>query len=130
MGVRFFLGATLAAVASAVALPAGPGWANTSPSAVRSLPRITVPIVVRQAPVDPCYWQVTEWSDLSPREQVLLGRLGWNARSWGSDDASLFPASDTRYWSELTPSERAINEALGQTEQSWDNPPQDCDGRL
>ena len=108
---------------------------------LRDLPKrlllvVMIPAGLAAAPVgaagaapgqsDPCYWMNVRWAGMTPIEQELMGRLGWNATNWDSEDTADDPPSETEYWADLTDQEREINAALGMTEERWDNPPEDC----
>jgi len=69
-----------------------------------------------------CAWENFSWEDLTPAEQRVWARLGWNARLWDSDDDAA-PASADKDWSELSNAEHTAAWQLGYTQWSWDR---DC----
>ena len=64
------------------------------------------------------FWEEAGWSDLTPAEQALWMKLGWNEASWEGDAKQ--PASEDKYWNQLSAEEQAAATALGYTKATWD----------
>ncbi len=76
-----------------------------------------------RVPSNTCVWEDYGWQDLTPAEQRVWAKLGWNSKLWDSDDDAAMPASATKDWTELNNAERAAAWQLGFTQWSWDK---DC----
>ena len=88
-----------------------------SPSATQSP---TATENVRQPRGNPeSFWNKFYWSDLTPAEQELWGKLGWDKDSW--DGKALSPSSENMDWSELTSEERNAAKQLGYNRVYWDS---------
>jgi hypothetical protein len=64
------------------------------------------------------FWEEVGWSDMTPAEQALWMKLGWNADSWEGEAKQ--PASEDKYWKQLSAEEQAAATALGYTKATWD----------
>jgi hypothetical protein len=64
-----------------------------------------------------CAWSERDWSDMTPAQQALWVRLGWNRARWDGDKP---PASDAKDWSQLTADERSAASQLGYGPRNWD----------
>ncbi len=64
------------------------------------------------------FWEEVDWSDMTPAEQALWMKLGWDADSWAGEAKQ--PASEDKYWKQLSPEEQAAATALGYTKATWD----------
>lgn len=73
-----------------------------------------------RVPSNSCSWENYSWDELTPAEQRVWARLGWNARLWDSPDDAAVPASADKEWGELSEGERAAAWQLGFTQRSWD----------
>ena len=75
---------------------------------------------VRQPSGNPeTFWNNISWSELSPEEQELWGKLGWDKASW--DGTAPPPATEEMEWSELSQEERTAAEQLGYSRFYWDS---------
>ena len=63
------------------------------------------------------FWDALEWTMLTPAEQTLWKKLGWNKASWQGKTEE--PVSESKTWGELTNEERIAAKQLGYDEQSW-----------
>jgi hypothetical protein len=87
-----------------------------SPSATQSSPATEN---VRQPKGNPeSFWYKFLWSDLTPEEQELWGKLGWDKDSW--DEKTLAPPTENMDWNELTPEQRSAARKLGYNRILWD----------
>ena len=88
----------------------------SAPSATQSAPVIAD---VHQPKGNPeAFWSKISWSDLTPTEQELWGKLGWVKDSW--DGKAPAPSSENMEWGELSPEERSAAEQLGYSRFYWD----------
>ena len=67
---------------------------------------------------DIAFWEEVSWVDMTPAEQALWMKLGWNEASW--EEEAKQPASEDKYWNQLSEEEQAAATALGYTKESWD----------
>jgi hypothetical protein len=75
---------------------------------------------VRQPDGNPeTFWNKFSWSELSPEEQELWGKLGWKKESW--DEKASPPSTEDMDWSELSSEERKAAEQLGYSRFYWDS---------
>ena len=65
------------------------------------------------------FWEKFYWSDLTPAEQELWGKLGWDKDSW--DEKAPPPRTEDMGWSELSPVERNAAKQLGYNSFYWDS---------
>ena len=87
------------------------------PSATQSPPATAN---VRQPTGNPeVFWNKFSWSNLTPAEQELWGKLGWNKDSW--DGKALAPSTEDTEWGELTSEERTAAEQLGYSPFYWNS---------
>ena len=87
------------------------------PSATQSSPATAD---VRQPKGNPeTFWEKFYWSDLTPVEQELWGKLGWDKDSW--DEKAPPPRTEDMSWSELSPVERNAAKQLGYNSFYWDS---------
>jgi len=63
------------------------------------------------------FWNAQEWTALTPTEQILWGKLGWNQASW--DEEIEAPDSEDKDWAELSDEERIAATQLGYVEETW-----------
>ena len=63
-------------------------------------------------------WEEIGWADMTPAEQALWKKLGWDEDSWEGEAKK--PPSEDKYWRQLTDEERSAAEQLGYTKESWD----------
>ncbi len=64
------------------------------------------------------FWEEVDWGDMTPAEQTLWNKLGWDADSWAGEAKQ--PASEDKYWKQLSAEEQAAATALGYTKATWD----------
>ena len=75
---------------------------------------------VRQPKGNPeTFWNKFNWSNLTPAEQELWRKLGWNEDSWTGKAPP--PATEEMDWSELSSEERKAAGQLGYDRFYWDN---------
>ena len=75
---------------------------------------------VRQPKGNPeTFWIKLKWSDFTPEEQALWGKLGWNKDSWAGKAPP--PSTEELDWSELSSEERKAAEQLGYGQFYWDS---------
>jgi len=67
------------------------------------------------------FWNAQEWTALTPAEQALWGKLGWNQASWNEEIEA--PDSENKDWAELSDEERSVASQLGYTEVLWNEEP-------
>jgi hypothetical protein len=92
------------------------GCASTQ-SATQSSP---VTAGLRQPKGNPeTFWIKFKWSDFTPKEQELWGKLGWNKDSWTGKTPP--PSTEEMDWSELSSEERKAAEQLGYNRFYWDS---------
>ncbi|MFC1882403.1 hypothetical protein ACFL2S_13030 [Thermodesulfobacteriota bacterium] len=90
---------------------------DSTPSATQSSPATAN---VRQPKGNPeAFWNKFNWSDLTPAEQDLWGKLGWGKDSWAGKAPP--PLTENMDWSELTSKERKAAEQLGYSRFYWDS---------
>ena len=65
------------------------------------------------------FWSKFSWSDLSPEEQELWGKLGWKKDSWAGKAPP--PPTEEMDWNELSPEERRAAKQLGYSSFYWDS---------
>ena len=63
-------------------------------------------------------WNSLDRPKMTPAEQILWGKLGWNQDSW--EGKAQVPDSENKKWKELSDEERDIAKKLGYDEKSWD----------
>jgi hypothetical protein len=87
------------------------------PSATQSSPATAN---VRQPEGNPeAFWNKFSWSDLTPAEQELWGKLGWGKDSWAGTAPP--PLTEDTEWSELSSEERKSATQLGYDRFYWDS---------
>jgi len=92
------------------------GCAATQPETQTAPPAVNV----RTPDGNPeAFWNKFSWSDLTPEEQALWGRLGWKKDSW--DGKAPPPSTEEMDWGELSPEERKAAEKLGYSRFYWDS---------
>ena len=64
------------------------------------------------------FWEEVGWTDMTPAEQALWKKLGWDEASWEGDAKQ--PASEDKYWNQLSSEEKAAATTLGYTKETWD----------
>eukprot|EP00585_Thalassiosira_rotula_P003193 CAMPEP_0196135776 /NCGR_PEP_ID=MMETSP0910-20130528/4304_1 /TAXON_ID=49265 /ORGANISM="Thalassiosira rotula, Strain GSO102" /LENGTH=396 /DNA_ID=CAMNT_0041395965 /DNA_START=46 /DNA_END=1236 /DNA_ORIENTATION=+ len=62
------------------------------------------------------------WSSFHEDLKVAIETLGWTESMW-SDDAEVYPASESKPWSDLTPEEKAAATRLCYFEEIWNGQP-------
>jgi hypothetical protein len=67
---------------------------------------------------DIAFWEEVGWADMTPAEQALWKKLGWDEASWEGDAKQ--PASEDKYWKQLSAEEQAAATTLGYTKATWD----------
>lgn len=65
------------------------------------------------------FWNKFSWSDFTPEEQALWGKLGWKEESWKGKAPP--PPTEEMGWSELSSEERTAAEQLGYSRFYWDS---------
>ena len=106
-----YLSTTLLLVAMLFFGCASPPSANQSSPATAN---------VRQPEGNPeAFWNKFSWTDLTPAEQELWGKLGWDKDSW--DGKALPPHTEDMDWGELSSEERTAAEQLGYDRFYWNS---------
>ncbi len=74
---------------------------------------------VRQPEGNPeAFWNKLSWSDLTPAEQELWGKLGWSKDNWTRTAPP--PPTEDMDWNELSSEERKAAGQLGYDRFYWD----------
>ena len=90
---------------------------DSTPSVTQSSPAIAN---VRQPTGNPeTFWRKLNWSDLTPAEQNLWGKLGWGKDSWAGKAPP--PPTEDLEWGELGSKKRKAAEQLGYSRFYWDS---------
>lgn len=66
------------------------------------------------------FYYAADWTDLTPREQILLARLGWHEDNWTAERVADMPETEFTLWGGLTAEQRAAAAELGYTGSLWD----------
>lgn len=66
------------------------------------------------------FYYSADWTDLTPREQLLLARLGWHDGNWSAHLVAQMPETEFTLWAGLSAAQRGAAAELGYTGALWD----------